>query len=74
MTPIVDGLEQIYSEQLIFKRINAVEGAGPTIMRDYRLPGHPTTLIFDSQGQEVQRFIGPQPVEVVEDAIKTVIE
>lgn len=74
MTPIVDGLEQIYSEQLIFKRINAVEGDGPAIMRDYRLPGHPTTLIFDSQGQEVQRFIGPQPVEVVEDAIKTVIE
>ena len=74
MTPIVDGLEQFYSEQLIFKRINAVEGDGPAIMRDYRLPGHPTTLIFDSQGQEVQRFVGPQSVEVVEKAIVMVLD
>ncbi|MCB0212472.1 MAG: thioredoxin family protein [Anaerolineae bacterium] len=74
MKPIVDGLEQTYGEQLVFKRINAIEGNGPAIMRDYRIPGHPTTLIFDSEGQEVQRFIGPQPVEAIEDIILTIVK
>ena len=74
MTPIVDGLEQTYHGHLVFKRIDANEGDGPAIMRDYRIPGHPTTLIFDSEGQEVQRFIGPQPTETIEDVILTVVK
>lgn len=74
MTPIVDGLEQSYGDQLVFRRIDAIEGDGPAIVREYRVPGHPTTLIFDSQGQEVQRFIGPQPAEVVEASILTIVE
>lgn len=74
MTPIVDGLEQTYGAQLVFKRVNAIEGDGPAIMRDYRIPGHPTTLIFDSEGQEVQRFIGPQPAAAVEDVILTIVK
>jgi thioredoxin-like negative regulator of GroEL len=73
MTPIVDGLEQQYNEQITIKRIDADVGDGPTIMRDYRIPGHPTTLIFDSQGQEVQRFIGPQPAEMIEDVLLSVL-
>ncbi|MCB0165462.1 MAG: thioredoxin family protein [Anaerolineae bacterium] len=73
MTPIVDGLEQTYRGRLVFKRVNANEGDGPAIMRDYRIPGHPTTLIFDSEGREVQRFIGPQPAEAIEDVILTVV-
>ena len=34
-------------------------------MRQYRILGHPTTLIFNSQGQEVERFPGPQATETV---------
>lgn len=65
MTPIVDGLEQQYRDTVAFKRINAIEGNGPAIMQAYRLPGHPVTLIFNTDGREVQRFVGPQPIEVV---------
>ncbi|MCG3206976.1 MAG: hypothetical protein FOGNACKC_00576 [Anaerolineae bacterium] len=65
MTPIVDGLEQQYRDTVAFKRINAIEGNGPAIMQAYRLPGHPVTLIFNADGREVQRFVGPQPIEVV---------
>ncbi|MCB9098860.1 MAG: thioredoxin family protein [Anaerolineales bacterium] len=74
MTPIVDGLEQTYRGRLVFNRVNANEGDGPAIMRDYHIPGHPTTLVFDRQGREVQRFIGPQPVEALEDVILTVVK
>ncbi len=65
MAPIVDGLEQQVGDKVAFKRINAVEGNGPAIMQAYRLPGHPVTLIFNADGRETQRFIGPQPLEVV---------
>ncbi|GAB4430348.1 MAG: hypothetical protein Kow0031_11180 [Anaerolineae bacterium] len=65
MAPIVDGLEQQYGDSVAFKRINAAVGDGPAIMAAYRIPGHPVTLIFNADGQEVQRFIGPQPAEVV---------
>ena len=70
MAPIVDGIEATYGEQIVFKRINATEGNGPEIMRVYRIPGHPTTLIFDHTGQEVERFIGPQPAEAIEAALQ----
>ena len=73
MAPIVDGLEAQYSEQIAVKRINADEGDGPEIVRAFRIPGHPTTLIFDSQGQEVQRLLGPQPAEVVQEALQKVL-
>jgi thioredoxin-like negative regulator of GroEL len=66
MTPIVDGFEASYSGQLVIKRFNANEGEGPAIMRAYDIPGHPAILIFDRQGQEIGRFIGPQPEEMIE--------
>jgi thioredoxin-like negative regulator of GroEL len=65
MTPIVDGLAQQYGDSVAFKRINAAVGDGPAIMEAYRIPGHPVTLIFNADGRETQRFIGPQPAEVV---------
>jgi thiol-disulfide isomerase/thioredoxin len=66
MTPIVDGLEQAYGKQMAVQRINADKGDGPAIMRSYKILGHPTLLIFDSQQQEVQRLIGPQPAHEIE--------
>lgn len=73
MKPIVDGLEQKYNDQIAVKRINADIGEGPTILRTYRIQGHPTTLIFDRQGQEVQRFLGPQPTGAVAVMLDTTI-
>ena len=66
----MDGLEQQYGPQIVVKRINAVEGDGPAIMRDYRLQGHPAILIFDSEGRETGRVIGPQPAAEIEAALK----
>ena len=73
MTPIVDGLESEYGDQVAFKRVNAIEGDGPAIMRGYRIQGHPTTLIFNKEGQETQRIIGPQPQEAVASALQQAI-
>ena len=73
MAPIVDGLEQQYAAQIVVKRINAAEGDGPAIMRDYRLQGHPTLRMFDRAGQETGRFIGVQPAAEIEAALKEVL-
>lgn len=74
MSPVVDGLEQRYGQQVVFKRINALEGGGPELMRAYRIPGHPALLVFNQEGTEVQRFIGPQPAEVVQEVLRDVTE
>jgi thioredoxin-like negative regulator of GroEL len=74
MKPIVDGLEQEYSGQIAVQRINADIGNGPAIMRQYKLLGHPTLLIFDSQQQEVHRLIGPQPAHDVEILLQEVLK
>jgi hypothetical protein len=73
MAPIVDGIEATFSPQLVVKRINANVGDGPAIMRAYRIPGHPTTLIFNADGREEQRYIGPQSEEVVVEAVTRVL-
>lgn len=73
MAPIVDGIEEQYGEQIVFKRINADVDDGPAIVRAYRIPGHPTTLIFDKEGNEVQRWLGPQPIDVVEQIVQQIL-
>jgi thioredoxin-like negative regulator of GroEL len=74
MRPIVDGLAERYQAEVVTKRINANEGEGPGIMRAYGIRGHPTVLIFDRQGREVERFSGPQPVEVIEQILQETIQ
>lgn len=66
-------MEQQYGEQITVRRVNAAEGDGPAIMRGYRIPGHPTLMIFDSEGQEVRRLIGPQPATVIEETMQEVL-
>ena len=73
MNPIVDGIETTFSPQLAVKRIDANRGEGPAVMRAYRIPGHPTTLIFNADGQEEQRFIGPQTEDVVVEAVTRIL-
>ena len=73
MAPIVDGIEEQYGEQIVVKRVNAEVEDGPEIVKAYRIPGHPTTLIFDKEGSEVQRLFGLQSTEVVKEAVHKVL-
>src|SRR5262245_38889808 len=73
MQPIVDGLERDYEGQIFVQRVNAYEGDGPAIMAAYQIKGHPTFLIIDRQGQEVNRLIGPQSPEKLAEALQPVL-
>lgn len=73
MTPIVDGLEAQYGNQITFERIEANSDDGPVIMRAYRLQGHPTFLFLDQNGREINRLIGPQSAETMGQALQQLL-
>ena len=73
MSPIVDGLEQQFNDQIVVKRVNAGVGDGPAIMETYRIPGHPVTMIIDSQGNETIRLIGPQSKETLVEELQKIL-
>lgn len=58
MRPIVDGLEAEYAEVQVV-RLDAGESATAAALRALRVRGHPTTVVFDSDGEEVGRVLGP---------------
>ena len=74
MAPIVDGLEQQFSDQLAVKRVNAEVGDGPAIMKAYRIPGHPVMMLIDSQGSEAARLIGPQSKDVLVEELQKIVD
>jgi hypothetical protein len=73
MKPIVDGLEAQYGNQITFEWIEANTGEGPVIMRAYRVQGHPTLLLLDQNGREINRLIGPQSAETVGGALQQLL-
>ena len=59
MTPIVNGLEEQYSDQVAFIRYNARDAAdGESAFRSLNLPGHPSFVIFSAAGDETYRAQG----------------
>lgn len=71
MTPIVNGLEAEFVDQIFFLRFNAADGAdGETALNRLSLLGHPSFVIFTPDGQEQERLFGV----VDEEALRTTIE
>ncbi len=74
MTPIVNGLENEFADQIFFLRLNAKDSAeGESIFNRLSLPGHPSFVIFMPDGLEQDRIFGVVESEVlrllIEDAI-----
>lgn len=70
MQPIVNGLEETYGDRVVFRRVNADKDNGPEIVRAYNVLGHPTIMLVNEKGKELQRFVGPQSTETLQDAIE----
>ncbi|MCA9884545.1 MAG: hypothetical protein KC708_16315 [Anaerolineae bacterium] len=75
MTPIVNGLEEQYSDQVAFMSYNARDGAdGEAIFRDLNLPGHPSFVIFTAAGEEIYRAQGIIEETVLQQQIDAALE
>jgi hypothetical protein len=57
MQPVVNRLEDEYSNQATVVSLDA-KGDGEAAFEELFLPGHPSIVLFDSDGNEVYRGVG----------------
>lgn len=51
------------AEGMVTVKVNAEQGVGPQLVREYHVVGYPTVLVLDAQGQELERVFGFQGPE-----------
>ena len=73
MQPIVNGLEEEYNKNVEFQQINASTAEGLEIFNAYALFGHPSYMILKDNGEIIWQSVGEQPLEVIEDALVSVL-
>ena len=73
MQPIVNGLENKYSKNFDFQRVNASTDEGSEIYKSYTLFGHPAFLILNQEGDILWQGVGEQSADVLEDVLKSVL-
>lgn len=73
MTPIVDGLEDEYTDRINVERLNAAQ-EGQEQFRQYSLRGHPAYVFLDPSGDVRFRLNGRVPRAVLNDLIIRMIE
>jgi hypothetical protein len=70
MLPIVHGLETEFANEVQFVYLNAEDGGeGQATFRELSLPGHPSYLLFASDGTEQYRAFGV----VTDEALRAVL-
>jgi len=74
MTPIVNGLEGEFEEQIAVIQLDAARKANAELQSQYDLRGHPSFAVLDSDGRVAQRFFGPQTETTLRQAILTTID
>lgn len=70
MTPIVNGLEAEFANEITVQRLDAVEPENVELMQTYGVRGHPSFVILDKNGRVDQIFFGPQEEDVLRVAIQ----
>ena len=74
MRPIVNGLQETYDNQITFIEVNAQDdGDGESAFKKLNLPGHPSFVIVQPDGEESSRVSGEQPLERLESMIENVL-
>jgi len=66
MTPVVNGLETTFGKLLEIRSLNAAFCEGRSAFQNYGLPGHPSYVILDPQGEVLWSAFGPQSAGVLE--------
>ena len=65
----MNGLEQDYSAQIAFDKIDANTEAGRMLLRKYGLRGHPSYVIVDSQGNRLWSASGVIAEAILQETI-----
>ena len=73
MKPVVNGLEQVYGDQIAFRRYNITSSEGEAWASQYSLRGHPAFLLLNTQGEERWRYVGVVAQAVVEAELNALL-
>ncbi|MCZ6529903.1 MAG: hypothetical protein O6949_06170 [Chloroflexi bacterium] len=73
MTPVVNGLETTFGEQVEIRSLNAAFGDGRSAIQNYAIPGHPSNVILDPQGEVLWSAFGPQSAGALEAEVEEAI-
>lgn len=74
MTPIVNGLEDEFVDQVVFMYLNALDSAdGQRTFESLNLPGHPSYVLFTPDGVEVHRSFGIVEADVLRAAVENAL-
>ncbi len=60
MEPVVNGLEERYQNQIEFQSFNATSTKGQEVFRFYALPGHPSYVLINPEGEMLWTGFGEQ--------------
>lgn len=75
MRPIVNGLEEDYTEQMSFVYLDARDNAsGQAAYEEIALRGHPGIVIYTPDGEEQYRRIGQVDEDTLRQAVSDVLE
>lgn len=70
MKPVVNGLEAEFKGKVLFLYVDAADDKiGLPAFQSLRLPGHPSYVIFRSDGTEIYRGLSILPAETLRSAI-----
>jgi hypothetical protein len=70
MSPIVDGLENQYHDQIIFIRLDANSEDGGETFRNYGLRGHPSYVLLNFDGNVLWKGVGEKTAAALEVEIQ----
>ena len=74
LTPIVNGLEAEFGEQVNFVRLNVGTPDNELIQQQYGLRGHPAIAILDKEGKLVQSVFGVETEETLRTYLGQVVK
>jgi thioredoxin-like negative regulator of GroEL len=69
--PAVDGLEEELSGKLLVLRIDVQSVAGKELAAEFGPIYTPTFVLFDQDGNQINRFVAQLPTEQIQTFIET---
>lgn len=74
MQPIVNGLNETYSDQIEFRELDANKPDGQQAFRAYALPGHPGYVLLNPEGEILWVGFGEQSRESIETQLQSAMD
>ena len=69
MAPVVNGLEEIYSSEIEFRRIDANSTEGRSAFQYFGLQGHPSYVLLNPEGDVLWQGLGELLPEKLQEEI-----